>query len=272
MTQRQKHAVQPATSERQESAPKKKGILSQLSMPAVLAAILTSMTSFMLSSKLGLAGSLIGAALVSAVSTIASQLYNAMINSSVDKIHNLSDQMQSKALDRLDSEALPAVPRAHHNAAPVLRRSFAVAMVAALLALVAYSKVVDVATQGQGIGPNLTVQAQQVVEEQDATETDQVEKTEEETADDAATEQEATDATNEEKADEVAADATPADGLLSDAGTSQDAETTQDSATDTEQVADSSSEAPATEEPSSSSTAIAKEGTGASAPSAGTTV
>ncbi len=255
----------------QGEAPKK-GILSQLSMPAVVAAILTSITSFMLSSKLGLAGSLIGAALVSAVSTIASQLYNAMINSSVEKIHDLSDQMHTMVFDRLDAEMLPASPHVSRDAARVVRRSFAVAMAAALLALFVYSEVVDVATQGQGIGPTLTVQTQQSVEDQSAGETDQVEKPDEETEDDTAAEQEAADAADEPKADEVAADATPADGLLSDAGISQDAETTQDSATDTEQVADSSSEEAATEEPSSSSTAIAKEGTGASAPSAGTTV
>ena len=264
------HATQAATSERQEGAPKKKGILSQLSMPAVLAAILTSMTSFMLSSKLGLAGSLIGAALVSAVSTIASQLYNAMINSSVDKIHDLSDQMQSKVFDHLDVEALPTIPQTHHNAAPVLRRSFAVAMVAALLALVAYSKVVDVATQGQGIGPSLTVQAQQAVEEQDVTEADRVEKTEEETADDAADEQEAAVATDDKKADEAAANATSAAGLLADADTSQETETAQDSTPDTEQVADSASDAPTTEEPSS--TTSAKESVSASVPSTGATV
>ena len=270
MTQRHMHATQAATSERQEGAPKKKGILSQLSMPAVLAAILTSMTSFMLSSKLGLAGSLIGAALVSAVSTIASQLYNAMINSSVDRIHDLSDQMQSRVFDRLDVEALPTIPRSHHSATPVLRRSFAVAMVAALLALAAYSTVVDVATQGQGIGPSLTAHAQQSVEEQDAAETDQVEKTEEETADDAAAEQEAADTSDEEKADDAAADTTTADGLLAVAGASQDAEIAQDSTPDTEQGADSSSDAPTTED--SSGTAPAKESDSASAPSAGATV
>lgn len=263
MTQRHMHATQAATSERQEGAPKKKGILSQLSMPAVLAAILTSMTSFMLSSKLGLAGSLIGAALVSAVSTIASQLYNAMINSSVDKIHDLSDQMQSKVFDHLDVEALPTIPQTHHNAAPVLRRSFAVAMVAALLALVAYSKVVDVATQGQGIGPSLTVQAQQAIEEQDSSKAD---KAEDEPADDTTEEQDATtEATDEAKVDEVAADATPADGLLADAGTGQDTEVTDQ---DTEQSTDGSTEAPATEE-TSGTTAAAKE---SDATSAGMTV
>lgn len=237
------HATQAATSERQEGAQKKKGILSQLSMPAVAAAILTSMTSFMLSSKLGLTGSLIGAALVSAVSTIASQLYNAMIDTSVDKIHVLSDQMQSRVFDRLDAEALPAMPRVQHNATQVLRRSFAVAMVAALLALVAYSTVVDVATQGQGIGPSLTVQAQQSVEEQDSAETDQVEKTEDEAVDEADSEQEAADSADTEKTDEPASDTVSEDKLPADAGDNQE---TVASTEDTEQGTDSAAEVPST--------------------------
>lgn len=239
---------------------KKKGILSQLSMPAVVAAILTSMTSFMLSSKLGLAGSLIGAALVSAVSTIASQLYNAMINSSVDKIHDLSDQMHTMVFDRLDEEMLPAPPHVSRDAAWVVRRSFAVAMAAALLALFVYSEVVDVATQGQGIGPTLTVQTQQSVEDQSAGETDQVGKLDEETEDDTAAEQEAADAADEPKTDETSADVVPSDELLSNVGVDQDAEEAQAS----DQGADGT---PAAAEPEDASPVTSANGSSSAAPS-----
>lgn len=254
MTQRHMHANQAAASERRTRAQKKKGILSQLSMPAVVAAALTSMTSFMLSSKLGLTGSLIGAALVSAVSTIASQLYNAMINRSVDRIHDLSDQLHTKVFDRLDAEVLPVTPHPTNNAVRVLRGSFAVAMIAAVLALVAYSEVVDVATQGQGIGPNLTAQAQQSVEEHDAAKTDEAakadeaEKAAEEAADDESAKQDAADALVDEKTDSVAGDVTPADGLLADSSDDQGAEA---GVQDTDQSAGDMTEAPSEAEPES---------------------
>lgn len=246
----------------QGEAPKK-GIFSQLSMPAVVAAILTSMTSFMLSSKLGLAGSLIGAALVSAVSTIASQLYNAMINSSVEKIHDLSDQMHTMAFDRLDAEMLPASPHVSRDAARVVRRSFAVAMAAALLALFVYSEVVDVATQGQGIGPTLTVQTQQSVEDQSAGENDQVGKPDEETEDDTAAEQEAADAADEPKTDETSADVVPSDELLSNVGVGQDAEEAQAS----DQAAEGADDTPAAAEPEDASPVTSANGSSSAAPS-----
>ena len=153
----------------QQTEEKKKGILDQMSMPAVLAAVLTSITSFMFSSKLGLTGSLIGAALAAAVSTIASQLYNAMINSSVEKIQDLSQQMHAPAeaqhaamstqvLERAQT-GTPLAPQelkdeaARRHTVTIMRRTFAVAVIAALVALLAYGIVVRVATQGQGIGP-----------------------------------------------------------------------------------------------------------------------
>ena len=169
----------------QQAPAQKKGILDQMSMPAVLAAVLTSMTSFMFSSKLGLTGSLIGAALAAAVSTIASQLYNAMINSSVEKIQDLSKQMAELSEERQSATAIPDVHRtqvrqsptdphsadvasnrytpiapealreeaARRHRATIMKRTFVVAVVAALAALLAYGIIVRVATQGQGIGP-----------------------------------------------------------------------------------------------------------------------
>lgn len=183
MTQRQHK--EGTTEEQQEE---KKGIISQLSMPAVLAAILTSVTSFLFSSKLGLAGSLIGAAIASAVSALASQLYNAMIRQSVEKLHDLSEQAHAKAEERQETAAMapltqlrtrvgasdsdelgaagtaagtgtPIAPEAYRREAArrrtntLMRRTFVVAVLSALAALLVYAAIVHVATKGQGIGP-----------------------------------------------------------------------------------------------------------------------
>ncbi len=181
-------APQSITEESQD-----KSILSSVSMPTVLAATLAAATSFLFSSKLGLTGSLIGAALAAGVSTIASQVYKAMINSSVEKIQGITTQMQAlgddqdqtSPMEELDRTRVRPVPEglyepedlyadeedvfaptgtpyapaqmrqeaARHHAVSIMRRTFVVAVVAALVALLAYAVMVNLATQGKGIGP-----------------------------------------------------------------------------------------------------------------------
>ena len=193
-----------------EPEEEKKGILSAVSMPAILAGVLTSITSFLFSSKLGLTGSLIGAAIAAAVSTTASQLYNAMIKESVEKIQDLSEHMkmhneetqqtatmagiektqvrqqpagyyepsQTSEYYELETPAAPAELRdeaARRHGATIMRRTFIVAVVAALVALLAYAVIVNVATKGQGIGPTSIEEITQpapVEETTDATATD----------------------------------------------------------------------------------------------------
>ena len=170
-----------------------KGIRSIVSMPTVLAATLAAATSFLFSSKLGLTGSLIGAALAAGVSTIASQVYKAMINSSVERIQDITTQMQAlgddqdqtSPMEELDRTRVRPVPEglyepedlyadeedvfaptgtpyapaqmrqeaARRHAVSIMRRTFVVAVVAALVALLAYAVMVNLATQGKGIGP-----------------------------------------------------------------------------------------------------------------------
>ena len=181
-------APQPITEESQD-----KSILSSVSMPTVLAATLAAATSFLFSSKLGLTGSLIGAALAAGVSTIASQVYKAMINSSVERIQGITTQMQAlgdnqdqtSPMEELDRTRVRPVPEglyepedlyadeedvfaptgtpyapaqmrqeaARRHAVSIMRRTFVVAVVAALVALLAYAVMVNLATQGKGIGP-----------------------------------------------------------------------------------------------------------------------
>ena len=181
-------APQSITEESQD-----KSILSSVSMPTVLAATLAAATSFLFSSKLGLTGSLIGAALAAGVSTIASQVYKAMINSSVERIQGITTQMQAlgddqdqtSPMEELDRTRVMPVPEglyepedlyadeedvfaptgtpyapaqmrqeaARRHAVSIMRRTFVVAVVAALVALLAYAVMVNLATQGKGIGP-----------------------------------------------------------------------------------------------------------------------
>ena len=70
----------------------KKGALSEFSMSAVIASALAAITSFVLQSKIGLAGSVIGVGVAAAASTIASQVYKGMLNASAKKLKSLSDQ------------------------------------------------------------------------------------------------------------------------------------------------------------------------------------
>ena len=170
-----------------------KDIRSIVSMPTVLAATLAAATSFLFSSKLGLTGSLIGAALAAGVSTIASQVYKAMINSSVEKIQDITTQMQAlgdeqdqtTSMGELERTLVQPVPQglyepedlyayeedefaptgtpyapaqlrqeaSRRHAISIMRRTFVVAIVAALVALLAYAVMVNLATQGKGIGP-----------------------------------------------------------------------------------------------------------------------
>lgn len=183
MTQQQQGA-----SSGQPAEQKKRGIFSQVSMPAILAAVLASITSFLFSSRLGLTGSLIGAALATAVSTIAAQLYNGMIRTSVDAISEISDQVQSMVEKRQDTVEIAPLERTQVRATPVevselepqeavaqtgtpvappayrdeadrrkvkafKQRSFAIATALALATLLVYGVVVHVVTQGKGIGP-----------------------------------------------------------------------------------------------------------------------
>lgn len=197
----------------QGEAPKK-GIFSQLSMPAVLAAVLTSATSFMLSSKIGLAGSLIGAVVVSAVSTISSQVYNAMINASVDKLHDLSDQMQATAPMHLDAGATRPAGLTDAKPTRAVRNTFVVAVMTALIALIAYGAVIDIATQGEGLGP--------VSSTQPVAQDTQVSQTDTEANEGEATAEAAKDATVEEPKQQdaaVVADAPAQDQPLPEATT-----------------------------------------------------
>ena len=284
-------APQPITEESQD-----KSILSSVSMPTVLAATLAAATSFLFSSKLGLTGSLIGAALAAGVSTIASQVYKAMINSSVERIQDITTQMQAlgddqdqtSPMEELDRTRVRPVPEglyepedlyadeedvfaptgtpyapaqmrqeaARRHAVSIMRRTFVVAVVAALVALLAYAVMVNLATQGKGIGPTsfeeiATPTASETIGEVQEQPTDQ----QADTSQDPAT----TDAQQEQETDDAGTvDAgTPAEGQEQ----ASTAETSIDQQPSTEPSSgDDGSTAAAPEEPAAPATDASTEG------------
>lgn len=70
----------------------KKSLFEDFSMTAVVASALASVTSFALSSQIGLAGSLIGVGIAAAASAIASQVYKSVLSASAEKIKGLGEQ------------------------------------------------------------------------------------------------------------------------------------------------------------------------------------
>lgn len=192
----------------------KKDLLSELSMPAVIAATLGSVTSFMLSNKLGIAGSLIGAGITSAVSTLTVQLSKPMITSSVEKIQDISTQKHDVTPDgkRAGTHERGAIHDGAHFAAEgapeahaglVRKHLVAVGILAALGALLVYTILVSAATQGKGIGPTPDDIATPVIQEQGAPQQDTTAQTDTSAATSTSTtsQQQTTDATSTDAAD-----------------------------------------------------------------------
>lgn len=83
-----------------------KNFLKGLSFSQLLAGALAAVTSFLLSSKIGIAGSVIGVAVASIVSTAASQIYQNVIDASSKKLQNAAaQQLGEAAADGKDQDA-----------------------------------------------------------------------------------------------------------------------------------------------------------------------
>lgn len=77
----------------------RKGILSDFSMITVIASVLAAVTSFALSSRIGLAGSFIGTAIAAAASSVATQVYKGMLSASADKLKEIVPSGEEPSLD-----------------------------------------------------------------------------------------------------------------------------------------------------------------------------
>lgn len=81
-----------------------KNFLKGLSFSQLLAGALAAVTSFLLSSKIGIAGSVIGVAVASIVSTSASQIYQNVIDASSKKLQDAAAQQLGEQADGASSD------------------------------------------------------------------------------------------------------------------------------------------------------------------------
>mgnify|MGYP004510917271 CR=1 FL=1 len=171
-----------------------KGLFGDFSVSTVIASGLAAATSFALSSKIGLAGSIIGVAIGGVASAAASQIYKSLLKASAQKLSDLTpDAMTNAAPEEAAVAAVDAKPAAdethvyrpgslsgrspiqevaasgtpiapasvryaaHERERRVLRRrATAIAAAFAIAAVLLFALVVNVATQGAGIGSGAT--------------------------------------------------------------------------------------------------------------------
>ena len=153
----------------------KKGMLNDVSLVAIIASTLASITSFVLSSQIGLTGSLIGVGVAAAASALASQVCSSVLTATGEKIkaqqakqEQQAQQAQSHGIDLNNNHydktpyrdtryPTPLAPQHLRLAAArqAKRRLVLISVTSTLIALVCvgiYAAVVMFATHGEGIG------------------------------------------------------------------------------------------------------------------------
>lgn len=150
----------------------KKGMLNDVSLVAIIASTLASITSFVLSSQIGLTGSLIGVGVAAATSALASQVCSSVLTATGEKIKaqqaqqaqqaqshgiNLNNNHYEKTQYRDMRYPTPLAPQHLRIAAArqAKRRLVLISVTSTLVALVCvgiYAAVVMFATHGEGIG------------------------------------------------------------------------------------------------------------------------
>lgn len=156
------------------------GVLGDFSLSQLLATALAAATSFALSTQIGVAGSIIGAVVGAVASAVATQVYRTILASSAEKLRALGSADETRAVGSVSGRAqveevapsgTPIAPpevrdAAHERAQARLRRRVALlAAAAGVVAVLAYALVVNLATQGGGIGAKPQVAAP-IAEEQ----------------------------------------------------------------------------------------------------------
>ncbi len=165
----------PATDSSDESP----SLLKDLSLAQVIASSLAAVTAFALSSRIGIAGSVIGVAVGAAASGIASQIYQNILKKSAYTLRGLanSDNDGSNGSNDGDGSNSPArkvyaaasenhgrmtpdslrQQAAHNHKVRIARRAAIVSALFAIVAVLLYALLVNVFTQGTGIGPQIHV-------------------------------------------------------------------------------------------------------------------
>lgn len=169
-------------SEETEIDDKKGGLFEDLSISQVVAGALAAVTALLLSSKIGITGSVIGVALASVVSTVSSQLYKKFLSSSAQKIkdgiqqttvigkHSAgaaagSEDVDSASNETQITEPLPRAERAQRadvsghsldaelaHRRKLQRTVIIVSIVSSLIVVVLSAVIINLSTQGEGIG------------------------------------------------------------------------------------------------------------------------
>ena len=182
------------TGRQDQNGTDEKGLFGDFSVSTVIASGLAAATSFALSSKIGLAGSIIGVAIGGVASAAASQIYKSLLKASAQKLSDLTpDATANVAPEEAAAAAVDAEPAAdetrvyrpgslsgrspiqevaasgtpiapasvryaaHERERRVLRRrATAIAAAFAIAAVLLFALVVNLATQGAGIGSGAT--------------------------------------------------------------------------------------------------------------------
>lgn len=182
------------TGRQDQNGTDEKGLFGDFSVSTVIASGLAAATSFALSSKIGLAGSIIGVAIGGVASAAASQIYKSLLKASAQKLSDLTpdatanvvpEEAAAAAVDaepaadetrvyrpgslsgrspiqEVAASGTPIAPAsvryaAHERERRVLRRrATAIAAAFAIAAVLLFALVVNVATQGAGIGSGAT--------------------------------------------------------------------------------------------------------------------
>ena len=181
------------TGRQDQNGTDEKGLFGDFSVSTVIASGLAAATSFALSSKIGLAGSIIGVAIGGVASAAASQIYKSLLRASAQKLRDLTPDATANAAPEEAAAAVDAEPAAdetrvyrpgslsgrspiqevaasgtpiapasvryaaHERERRVLRRRATVIAAAfAIAAVLLFALVVNLATQGAGIGSGAT--------------------------------------------------------------------------------------------------------------------
>ena len=143
------------------------GILGDFSVSQLLATALAAATSFALSTQIGVAGSIIGAVVGAVASAVATQVYRNILASSAEKLRALGGADETRAVASVSGRAIveevaasgtPIAPPEVREVARereqqrIRRRVALLAGAAGVVAVLAYALVVNLATQGSGIG------------------------------------------------------------------------------------------------------------------------
>ena len=131
---------------------KPRGVFDDFSFASIAASALTAATSFLLMSRIGIAGSFIGAVVAAALSTALTQTYKGMLTASADRIKEASEP--HAAIGRHTSVATyEEYGDTSSGGGRIMYRLVAFAAVISLAAVIASAALIALATRGQGLGP-----------------------------------------------------------------------------------------------------------------------